>query len=276
MRLDNVLISTIGLTAVGLAVLLAWRGRRLSVRTSRTLAARAAGEAAAAALRSLATSLSAGLVAGVLVVGLGGRLVMRLLAATSGDLAQGRATEAEEIVGEITFSGTLAFVLFVGVGAGMLGAALYVLVGRALPRTAAPAGAVLGVILLGTIGVLDPLSPDNVDFAILEPTWLAVSLVIATGLLFGTTFTALVARLASRHASDARLHAIDAVPIILVLVPPIAAAAGLYVGGHAVIRGRFGALLDRRAPLVAARVLLALTVGATATLLAVATTDILG
>jgi hypothetical protein len=40
------------------------------------------------ALRSVATVLAAGLASGLLVVGLGGRLVMRILAASSGDRAR--------------------------------------------------------------------------------------------------------------------------------------------------------------------------------------------
>ena len=41
-------------------------------------------------------------------------------------------------------------------------------------------GLVGAVLLLGTVGVGDAMSPDNKDFAILRPTWLAVSLVAIT------------------------------------------------------------------------------------------------
>src|SRR5687768_11390884 len=44
----------------------------------------------------------AAIVSGLLVLGPGGRLVMRLLAVTAEEQAQGRRTEAEEIVGVIT------------------------------------------------------------------------------------------------------------------------------------------------------------------------------
>src|SRR5687768_8948650 len=43
-----------------------------------------------------------GVVSGLTVVGPAARLAMRLLGATAGDAAQGRVTEAEEVVGEIS------------------------------------------------------------------------------------------------------------------------------------------------------------------------------
>jgi len=52
-----------------------------------------------------------GVVAGLLAAGAGGRLAMRLLAVTAGDAAQGRVTEADQVVGTTTVGGTLGFVL---------------------------------------------------------------------------------------------------------------------------------------------------------------------
>lgn len=46
-----------------------------------------------------------GLASGIPVAGAGGRLGMRLLAATAGDAAHGRITEADEVVGRITIGG---------------------------------------------------------------------------------------------------------------------------------------------------------------------------
>jgi hypothetical protein len=116
----------------------------------------------------------AGLVSGVLAAGAGGRLVMRLLAQTSPH-AQGRLTDAGEVVGRISVEGSIGFLLFGALPAGLVAAALYLLVHRFLPpgwwRPAA-----LGGLLLVLVGVrLDPLRPDNVDFVILEPSWLALA-----------------------------------------------------------------------------------------------------
>src|SRR5438105_3367414 len=54
------------------------------------------GRVIARLMRTLCIGLVGGAVAGVLVGGFGGRLVMRILAATSGARAQGLTTQAEE------------------------------------------------------------------------------------------------------------------------------------------------------------------------------------
>jgi hypothetical protein len=55
-----------------------------------------------AVLRSLGGCLGAGLVVGIVVAGLGSRLVMRLLAVADPD-ARGIITENGNVVGDITF-----------------------------------------------------------------------------------------------------------------------------------------------------------------------------
>jgi len=69
----------------------------------------------------LALAAASGAAGGILAAGAGGRLVMRLLAVTAGAGAQGRITEAEEIVGRITIDGTIGFVLFTGLFLGLPG-----------------------------------------------------------------------------------------------------------------------------------------------------------
>ena len=182
--------------------------------------------------------MGAGVLAGLLVLGLGGRLVMRLLAATSGRTAQGRLTEAGERVGEITTDGTIGFLLFVGVGGGLVTAIAFLLVRRWLPSTAGPAGLVAGVLLIGTLGVSDPFSPDNVDFAILRPTWLAIVAVAVTGLLFATTYTAIAARLDHLAAGRDRRRWLPCGSLVLLLLPPFALFAIVYVGGRVAAQGR--------------------------------------
>ena len=67
-------------------------------------------------------TLTAGVLAGITIIGAGGRLAMRLLAVTAGDDAQGRITEAREVVGDITLDGTIGFVLFNGIFGGVFAA----------------------------------------------------------------------------------------------------------------------------------------------------------
>ncbi len=62
-------------------------------------------------LRGVGITLVGGFWAGALVTGPAVRLIMRLLAATAGDEAQGLTTEAEEVVGDVDFGGTLGLYL---------------------------------------------------------------------------------------------------------------------------------------------------------------------
>lgn len=245
MRAANVVISVLGITGVAVAAAFAWRWRRAPLLAEGRPTIETSGRAALDGLRTLAVATTAGVVAGVLVPGLGGRLLMRILGATSGDAAQGKLTEADEVVGEITTGGTIGIVIFVGLLGGLLAALAFVLVRRWLPTTAGPAGVVAGILLLGTIGVSDAMSPDNVDFAILRPTWLAVTLIVVVALLFGVTFTALAARLDAgmptlgRRPSSIASHA----SLVFLSFPPLVVGAAAYVAGRAALRGRLALLL---------------------------------
>lgn len=245
MSTANVVVSVLGIAGVTVASAFAWRWRRAPLLAEGRPAVDTSGRAALEGLRTLAVATTAGVVAGVLVPGLGGRLLMRILGATSGDAAQGRLTEADEVVGEITTGGTIAIVFFVGLFGGLLAAFVFVLLRRWLPTTAGPAGVVVGILLLGTIGVSDAMSPDNVDFAILRPTWLAVTLIVVVALLFGVTFTALAARLDAgmpalgRRPSSIAGHA----SLVFLSFPPLVMGAAAYVAGRAALRGRLAPLL---------------------------------
>jgi hypothetical protein len=245
MRAANVVVSVLGIAGVAVGGVFAWRSRRAPLLAEGRPIVDSSGRAALDGLRTLAVATTAGVVAGVLVPGLGGRLVMRILGATSGDAAQGKLTEADEVVGEITAGGTIAIVIFVGLFGGILAALGFVLVRRWLPTTAGPAGLIAGILLLGTIGVGDAMSPDNVDFAILRPTWLAVTLIVVVALLFGVTFTALAARLDAgmptlgRRPSSIASHA----SLVFLSFPPLVVGAAAYVAGRAALRGRLAPLL---------------------------------
>lgn len=189
--------------------------------------------------RTGTVGLVGGIIAGVLVGGLGSRLVMRVLAATSGDGAQGALTEAEERVGQITAGGTIGLVVFVGVFGGVVGGLLYVIVRRVLPARAWMAGLAFGLLLLVCTARLDPLSPENRDFRILTPRWLAVVLVAALFPVFGVVVAAVVERL---DRSWPRHPASFAPLVLLAPVFPVALFC-LLVAGVAVLVHR----LDWRA-----------------------------
>jgi hypothetical protein len=133
----------------------------------------------AAGLRALGGCVAAGLVVGLVVAGLGSRVVMRLLAVADPD-ASGTITENGNVVGEITAGGSLALLIFVGLPFGLVAGLVVFAVRRWLPQRPAWRGLALAAVLLGLFGgtVIDP---DNIDFRLLEPTGLALALF---GLLF--------------------------------------------------------------------------------------------
>ncbi|MBW3641611.1 MAG: hypothetical protein KY447_01695, partial [Actinobacteria bacterium] len=91
---------------------------------------------------------------------------MRLLAVTAGDAAQGRITEADEVVGTIDFGGTLGLYLFGGVFPGLLSGAVYVVFRPLLP-SGGLGGVVFGLLHLVIAATrVDPLRPENPDFDI--------------------------------------------------------------------------------------------------------------
>jgi hypothetical protein len=156
-----VMLACAALVAAGLACIARWgAGPRV-------------GAPRAPLPRYLAGLAVAGPVAGVLAAGAGGRLVMRLLAATSPD-ARGEITEAGETIGEITVGGTAGFLVFTGLPAGVLAVLLFVLAGALLPRGRL-GGAALGLGLLILVGAqIEPLRADNFDFNLVGPAWLSL------------------------------------------------------------------------------------------------------
>lgn len=132
----------------------------------------------------------AGLIAGLIAGGMGSRLAMRILALTSPD-AQGDITEAGEVVGEITLGGTL-FLLAAGAALGMGGGLAYVALRRWLPSRGT--GLVFGLLMLAISGRL-LVNPDNVDFEILDPAWLGITMFALLPILFGLLIVPLQARL---------------------------------------------------------------------------------
>ncbi len=176
-------------------------------------------------LRRLAWHLDiavvSGLAAGLMASGAGGRLAMRLLAVTAGEGAQGRITEAEEVVGRITTGGTIAFVIFGGLFAGVVTGPLLVAIRRWLPR-GRWRGVAFGLLLL-VVGAtrVEPLRANNRDFDIVGPSWLALIVFSAVVLAHGMVNVAIASRvsralpLLSRRPAAVLAH----LPLVLLLLP---------------------------------------------------------
>jgi hypothetical protein len=178
-----------------------------------------------------------GIGSGVLIAGAGGRLAMRLLAATAGDAAQGRETEADQIVGRITAGGSIGFIVFAGLFFGLTTGALYLVIMRWLPPGRL-GGLAFGLLLLIVAAPrIDPLRADNPDFGLVGPGWLALIVFSALALVHGM----LVAALAGRYSRilpppSLRRGALLAYLPVLLLIPvaPVAVillAVGLLVVG---------------------------------------------
>ena len=159
----------------------------------------------------------------------GGRLIMRVLAFTSPDSAQGRLTEAQANVGFPTLEGSLALFLFAGLPAGYLVAILYVVLHRWLPAGRL-AGPLLGILVLIWLGaLLDPLRADNIDFNIVGPGWLEIVLFTGLSILHGAVAAAAAGWWSERLPLWADRTAKYYVPLLtgFVLFPPAALAVGL-------------------------------------------------
>jgi hypothetical protein len=166
--------------------------------------------------------ITSGLVSGILVAGAGGRLVMRLLAATSPD-ARGQVTEAEEIVGRITFGGTLSFLVFSALPLAMLAAFLFAVIHRWLPRGRL-AGLTFGLLLLIAASTrIEPLRSNNPDFRLVGPAWVALLsfglLVLADGMLVAAFMSWYSRRVPLRAHDKRELTAYLPLVLVLLLIP---------------------------------------------------------
>ncbi|HEU0074936.1 MAG TPA: hypothetical protein VFS30_13120 [Dehalococcoidia bacterium] len=133
----------------------------------------------------------AGTLAGVLFLGAGGRIVMRISALLNPD-ARGFLTESENVVGEITLGGTVALVVVGGAIFGLAAGTVWVLVREWLPREIT-ARTSLAAILAAVTGSAGVIAADNSDFRVLEPQEAHVAMFLLLLLLTGAA-TALIDR----------------------------------------------------------------------------------
>ncbi len=134
-------------------------------------------------LRDITRGGLAGLIVGVLLAGVGGRLVMRL-AALLVPGSVGSFTENGNVIGAITFGGSMGLIVFVGLLFGALAGSLWVVISPWLPA-ATPTRALLSIpiaVALGTFGLVDE---RNRDFAILGRDPLVVASLVALVASFG-------------------------------------------------------------------------------------------
>lgn len=228
-----ILVTVVGAGCLLLALVLTWvlRGSTapppIVLSSDHSFLERAAQLAARGA-----GSLVGCVIAGIIVMGAGGRLMMRIIAATSPEHAQGLVTDMDAIVGVSTAGGTASFILFVGSGAGVIGWLLRMATRRLLPDRSSIAGLVgagIGAGLLARSSSL--LDPANHDFQILSPAWLAVAMILLLVILFGVALAQLSDRLAgSWRVPRTRRDIVWLAPLLpIVFLPPIAGALAAVV-----------------------------------------------
>jgi hypothetical protein len=123
---------------------------------------------------------------------------MRLLAVTADDAAQGRITEADEVVGRISVGGTIGLVIFGGVFGALAIALVFGVLRRWLPPGPVAQPAAVAVLLVVTLATtVDPLRPGNPDFDLVGPDVLAVMAFLAVGVLAVAAFAAAAGRIAA-------------------------------------------------------------------------------
>ena len=144
------------------------------------------------AVLRLTSSIGSAVICGIVVGGIGGRLVMRVSAVAADGSRTGMLTENGNVVGRVTFEGTMALLLFVGLITGVsVGLFLFalraVLPGRFLPAT-------ISAVLLALGGAI-AIDPSNADFVIVGNRALNVAMFIALFPAFGALFVVLAERM---------------------------------------------------------------------------------
>ena len=148
-------------------------------------------------LRDIARGGIAGIFVGLLVAGLGGRLVMRLATILHEDTV-GLRTENGAVIGDITFSGTLALMVFSGLGMGLVAGTIWVIVDPWIPGGGL-VRALLTAFAAIALGLPSLVQRTNPDFLLLAYDPLVVVLLIVliglVGFLIAITDGALDTRL---------------------------------------------------------------------------------
>lgn len=184
----------------------------------------------------------AGLSAGFLIGGIGGRLAMLLLRLTSSDAVVGIQSDDDFTIGQVSTASI--FLLLATTLIGTLLAFVYLLVRRWLPERRRP---LMAAIFFGVTGGAAVIKPDGVDFTLLDPLLLAVVLFIALPAAYGWTMAAVLEGLLARPGEyrKARVAAI----VFFVAV----GFFGLFAAGIAIAGGVL-ILIGRRWPALAALV----------------------
>ena len=183
-------------------------------------------------LREITRGGLAGLIAGILVAGVGGRLVMRLAALLVPE-SVGAFTENGNRIGDITAGGTFALILFIGLFFGSIAGSLWVTLQPWLPTAALPRALASIPIAIG-LGARGLIDGANRDFTVLGGSALVVASLVTLVALFGPTIVLaerwLESRLPHAASDDQRIVAGYGLVTMLGLTLTLLAVVPAYLG----------------------------------------------
>ena len=179
-------------------------------------------------VREIAIGGLAGVIAGVIVAGFGGRMFMRLAAAIDPS-ALGAITSNGNSVGVITLEGSLGFVVFVGMLVGVSVGVHWVVVAPWLPWTGVARALANGVIA-AALGSLFVVRSGEPDFQLLRPEAAILAMLIGLVAILGVAVALiddfLERRSPAAHAASARTRALYWIFLAIGLVlAPLAVGA---------------------------------------------------
>jgi hypothetical protein len=161
--------------------------------------------------RALVVAATAGLVTGVVIGGLGGRLAMLVLRLTSPTRLHGAATDDGFTIG-IVSSATFFLLLFTAI-LGLTGGVVYLVIRGWIPPRAR--SLVFGA-LSGVVGGALVVRPNGIDFTMLRPLPLALAMFVALPAAYGVAVSALIERWLPRSKEQpSRAWLAGVVPVIL-------------------------------------------------------------
>lgn len=168
-----------------------------------------------ALFRRMVAAMCGGWLCGLVVAGVLGRLVMRILASESSPAVQGLLTDDQARVGEISLGGSIALAL-TGAFGGSIAGLVYLLALRILPASALLRSVIFAVFAAAVGGALFVHSYDSFDYSRLDPVWFGVASFIGLPALFGLVVPTVIDTLAGPDG-----WFVTSAPMVLVVIAAI-------------------------------------------------------
>ena len=168
-----------------------------------------------ALFRRMVAAMCGGWLCGLVVAGVLGRLVMRILASESSPAVQGLLTDDQARVGEISLGGSIALAL-TGAFGGSIAGLVYLLALRILPASALLRSVIFAIFAAAVGGALFVHSYDSFDYSRLDPVWFGVASFIGLPALFGLVVPTVIDTLAGPDG-----WFVTSAPMVLVVIAAI-------------------------------------------------------